>query len=165
MAGVAGWCDGTHASKLVQQRVARMQGYSGGAPVIVALEGMDCAGKSTLLEALRPRIRAARFVQPLPLPKQLMPVMSWVEERQLALWTALYDSKTLYVCDRHVAVSAPVYDEYFGRPCVCEWRAWTQYVHVVYLAVLLGELHNRYAKRGDERFDGKFVKLQACYAK
>lgn len=131
--------------------------------MIVAIEGPDLAGKSTFFERLRPLLPHAKFVNRLPAAKELMPHFNLVEERNIALWRALYDPTKLYVCDRHFTVSSPVYDSLYGRPPldVSGWK-----VFVIYLRPSLDELLRRYELRGDELFDAsRFSEALALYDK
>jgi thymidylate kinase len=118
--------------------------------MIVALEGPDCCGKTTLFRAVSGRLPGAVFVPSLPVTRELLTVMPAVEARQLALWEHLYDPSKLYVCDRHVAVSAPVYDALYCRQAPDIAQHWFREVRPVYLGVPLDELERRYALRGDE---------------
>lgn len=133
--------------------------------MILALEGPDCCGKSTLFAALRKAGKlAATYVSTMPLSKELMPVMSWVEERQVQLWRALYDPAKLYVCDRTVFTSAPVYDRLFHRPALVPPGEMQGQLLVLYMEVPLEELKRRYAMRGDVYFDAeKYERLLSIY--
>jgi thymidylate kinase len=125
--------------------------------MIVALEGPDCCGKTTLFRALAGRLPEAVFVPSLPQSKELFAVMPAVEARQLALWDCLYDPSKLYVCDRHVAVSALVYDALFCRQAPPIADQWFREVRPVYLGVPLDELERRFAGRGDEYVDASML--------
>jgi thymidylate kinase len=117
--------------------------------MIIAIEGVDCAGKTTLFNALRGRVPAV-FVPSLPLPKELWPVMPWVELRQVSLWEHLYDQEKLYICDRSVFTSAPVYDALMRRPFLLDLAPWKPRVRVLYLHLDDDEIRRRFAERGDE---------------
>lgn len=115
--------------------------------MIFALEGPDCSGKTSTFECLR--VRDAVMVPSSSIAPQLMPVMSWVEERNEALWRALHDPRRLYICDRHVAVSSRVYSRVFDRALLVDWRWWSPLIHVVYFRTPLDVLVERLRSRGD----------------
>jgi thymidylate kinase len=138
--------------------------------MLIAIEGMDMSGKTTLFRALRslPELRrtaiGVTFVPTMPLPRELWPAMHHVEVRQLALWDALYDPVKLYVCDRHVAVSAPVYDALHGRPMLVDIGPWVHRICVVYLEVPYETVQARYVTRGDQYFDpSKYAETKRLY--
>jgi thymidylate kinase len=120
--------------------------------VIFALEGPDRCGKTTVFELLRDKLPEACFVPPIPLPSQLMPVMSYVEQRQAFIWEALYDPKRIYVCDRHFTVSSYVYDSLFGRPHSVDLTPWIPRVRMIYFLCPVQELKRRHLETGDPHF-------------
>jgi len=122
--------------------------------MLVALEGVDCVGKTTLFGELRPLLKA-KFVPSLPLPSELWPVMPWVELRQVSLWEHLYDPDQLYVCDRSVFTSAPVYDALMERPLLFDPSKWASEVRVLYLQLGDVGLARRFAERGDAHITAK----------
>lgn len=134
--------------------------------MILALEGPDCCGKTTVYEELERRWKGQPdwcFVPRLPNSKALMAVMPEVELRQAALWCALHDPRRLYVCDRHVCVSAPVYDAVYGRPCHVDGML-VEHIRAVYFEVPGAELLRRYKQRGDDLFDAEnYGKLKREY--
>lgn len=130
--------------------------------MIVAIEGPDCSGKTTLFNALVGKV-AACFVPGLPLDPRLLPVMDAVEERQIALWGALYDPAQLYICDRSVFVSGVVYAKLYNRP-VPDVSAWISRVRVLYMCTLPQVLMERYKERGDSLFDAaNFDRIRKLY--
>jgi thymidylate kinase len=118
--------------------------------MILAIEGPDCCGKSTLVELLKPHFPRAVFCGGLPLPSPLMPVMSYVEVRQEALWRQLYDPQKLYIADRSFTVSAQVYSRYFKRPLLFDPTPWIREQFIVYINVPTRVLESRMRERGDE---------------
>lgn len=125
--------------------------------MIVALEGPDCSGKTTLWNALKACVVDARFIPKLSISKELLPHMKLVQQREAEMWESLYQRNTLYICDRHFAVSAPVYDQLYGRERV-DYSKWYHEVRVVFLATPLDELERRFAQRGDESIDMEQLK-------
>lgn len=131
--------------------------------MIYAVEGPDLAGKSTLLAELRKRVPAV-YVHSMPLTKGLFQHFSDVEARDEALWWALHDPEVDYVCDRHVAVSGPVYDRVHNREEKVQWQRWVPHIHVLYLDIGKSELLRRMERRGDEFFDSsRYDKLLLEY--
>jgi thymidylate kinase len=116
---------------------------------IVALEGPDRAGKTTLFNALRGRVDAV-FVPSFPSSKELLPLMPLVDSRQIMLWEALYDPSKFYICDRTPFVSGPVYDKLYGRRSVISMKLLSE-LHVFYLRLSAEELCRR--NREDALFD------------
>lgn len=121
--------------------------------MMLALEGADRSGKTTLWEALKLHLPDARFVPRLPLSTELLRVLRAVEDRTTALWEAVYDPSTLYVCDRSFTVSGPVYDRLYGREARELSDLWVERTRVVYVEVPLSELRRRYNATGDDLFD------------
>lgn len=122
--------------------------------MIVSIEGPDKAGKSTLVAELKRQLGSylwARFVQ-VQLYPELMPHMSLIEQISLDHWTSMYDPNKLYICDRSVFVSAPVYGELYGRPKL-DLTEWMPRVRVIYIDVPTAELQRRYEAVGDTMFD------------
>lgn len=118
--------------------------------MILAIEGPDKSGKTTLWRALKAALPSATFVGRLPLPPALFPVMASVELRDSVLWEALYDGSKLYVCDRHLAVSGRVYDAFYGRETLFDWRPWVGRTLVAFLRVDEAVLRERCRTEGDE---------------
>jgi thymidylate kinase len=84
--------------------------------VMFSIEGPDRCGKSTLIQELR-RIYAdtAIYVPSIPVARELIPYMGYVEERQLQLWEALCDLYRTYITDRNIFVSSYVYGRMHNR--------------------------------------------------
>lgn len=118
--------------------------------MILAIEGPDCSGKTTLFKALK-WMPSYVFVPSLPFDSELKPVMHIVEKRQAAVWKYLYNKRVSYICDRHFSVSSVVYDILYNRP-VFDASEWEPEVRVIYLSVPLEELQKRYSIRGDKHF-------------
>jgi len=121
--------------------------------VIIALEGPDRCGKTTLFNALKKELRDTAFVPSLPYGKELLPVMQYMEARAEALWRALYDPSRVYVCDRCFAFSNVVYGALYGREQLCDVSGWLPELRILYIDVPLKELERRYAEVGDDMFD------------
>lgn len=114
--------------------------------MLVAVEGPDCAGKTTLWNKLRERIHA-HFVPSLSPSLALMSFAPELELRDLAFWKAVYCENALYVCDRHVSVSSQVYAALYNRKAP-DIGAWRSQAHVLYLRPSIDILLSRMA---DER--------------
>jgi hypothetical protein len=99
--------------------------------MLVALEGPDRVGKTTLFDALQGRIDAV-FVPCIPMAAELMPFVDLLEPRTVALWKALYDPSKLYISDRCPFVSNIVYAQVYGRS-PRSYPDWYEEVSPVYL--------------------------------
>lgn len=119
--------------------------------MIIAIEGADCVGKTTLWRRLyefpafdtSSRVRFPRF---LSMGAQLWPYAEQVETRDAALFASMYDPERVYVCDRFFAVSGPVYAEAFGR-AMPNYRSWRSDIKVVFLDAPLDTLLLRLQRR------------------
>jgi thymidylate kinase len=120
--------------------------------MIIAVEGPDRAGKTTLFEAIRASGFIARYVPNVPTPLSLLPHMLEVQRRADNLWRALYDPSIKHVCDRHLAVSSQVYDRLFGREPL-DVSFWREKIRVVYMRPSLETLLARWTP--DEQSDPK----------
>lgn len=116
---------------------------------IVAIEGPNLSGKSTLVRELMESYPKFALVPGLPLREELLPVMAAAEERSLALWEALYDPRRVYLCDRHPAVSEAVYSQLNCRKSARISPEWHNRIFLVYLRPSLAELNRRLLARGD----------------
>lgn len=128
--------------------------------MIYALEGPDCSGKSSLYAEVHRQLLSMEigWVPSLSCSEELLPVMPAVMRRHAQLWEALYDPRRLYVCDRHFAVSGPVYDAYYRRSAL-DVSEWYSRVRVLYVDVPLDELYRRQEATGHSPFDFKRLKL------
>lgn len=116
--------------------------------MILAIEGPDKSGKTTLWNALKGRLPGNPwFVGQLPPADGFWPE---AELRQEALWSYLHDPAKLYVCDRFFAVSSPVYDRLFKRRTLIAPELWRPRVLVAYVDVPLAELWRRHSAEPDE---------------
>lgn len=120
--------------------------------MIIAIEGPDRSGKSTLFEQLRRSLQWARFVPSLPMSPALFKHIAEVEARQACLWEALYDSRQCYICDRSLFVTGLVYDRIYGRPSM-DIELWRPQIRVLYVEVPVEELQRRHAATGDPLFE------------
>lgn len=131
--------------------------------MIVAIEGPDCCGKTTLWNALRDCVEGAKFVPRMHVTPALFPYMRDLTLRDVGLWEALYDPTQVYICDRSPFFSAKVYDRLYGREPL-DLSKWDDVVRVLYVRVPIEELRRRYAIRGDDLFDeGRFERLLQLY--
>lgn len=123
--------------------------------MILAIEGPDASGKSTLYDALQLQCPKWTFIPRKPATKELLQVMHLWEEQQVLLWSALYNPQLTYVCDRFVMVSGPVYAGLRGQKFALQEHFLREFVHVMYIQLSLDELMKRHALRGDKLFDAK----------
>ena len=133
--------------------------------MILALEGPDRAGKTTIFHRLAGYFPGVRLVPGAPLQACLLPHMAAVEERNSFLWQHLWDGGNT-LCDRHFSVSGQVYDELYGRKPNIDYRCWHHRVVPVYFDVPIAELERRHAATGDDLFDVKrYEEVCKLYAK
>jgi hypothetical protein len=122
--------------------------------MLVAIEGPDRAGKTTLFQELRKLVGAVRsdivFVPALPMEASLLANMAAVERRTEYLWRQLYDPGLTYICDRHVSISAWVYDRLYGREQL-DVSYWYSKVRMLYVYTSTDIMRGR----PDELFDAK----------
>lgn len=116
--------------------------------MIVAIEGPDCAGKSSLFGALKGRIAATFFRYPAVSRDDFTERITELEERDLYFWEQLYDPGRLYISDRFTAVSSMAYARMYGRRSV-DCKPWVPELRVLYLRVPAVVLQARLARRGD----------------
>jgi len=127
--------------------------------MIIAIEGADGVGKSTLWERLYDmlprkipaRFRRVRFVSYPPLGS-LWQMIEHVEAREAAVFDQLYDPGALYLMDRFFAVSGPVYATAFQRT-IPDYRKWLPELVTIHLSCPLSELQKRIAARGDDQVE------------
>jgi thymidylate kinase len=114
--------------------------------MILALEGPDGSGKTTMFRALRdfdeqcsgcssPACFNGKvtFVDFPSMGAKLWPFAQQIEDRDVKLFSSLYDSSKTYITDRFFATTGPVYARAFNRP-IPDYEVWWPRVHVIYLA-------------------------------
>lgn len=120
--------------------------------MILAIEGPDRVGKTTVFEELRLRMRGPVFVPNVPFDARLMPVIDLLQDRTIALWEALYDRTRFYVCDRVPFVGNIVYAHVYGRR-VPSYPKWEAEIRVVYLRATSEVLRTRPADPLPQNYD------------
>lgn len=111
---------------------------------IIAIEGADKCGKSTLFAQLLGVMVRPKFIQLPSFGKDRMHIASNLALRDLELWEAFYDPKQLYICDRHVIISDAVYSQLYKRPRLRESPLKTE-ISVLYLDIAVKELKHRHS--------------------
>lgn len=130
--------------------------------MIVAVEGPDCSGKTTLWEALQGKVEAI-FVKRPPLTPEQMSRARELELEDLELWEREHDPSGLYIADRHTAVSALAYGALYGREPL-DTSSWVPRLRVVYLRPTAAQLRARLLERGDSIADPeRAAELLAAY--
>ncbi len=76
--------------------------------MIIALEGPDCCGKTTLFESLKGRVNAI-FVPKIPRSTE---AEDWAHYNTMR---AMYDPERLYIFDRSIFVSGQIYRQLAGK--------------------------------------------------
>lgn len=118
--------------------------------MILAIEGPDGSGKSTIFRALRAFDEQTpgyfngkiTFVDFPSMGAKLWPFAQQIEDRDVKLFSSLYDASKTYITDRFFATTGPIYARAFDRP-VPNYEVWRPRVHVIYLAAPLDILVDR----------------------
>lgn len=126
--------------------------------MLIAIEGCDRAGKTTLFEQLKPMLPFATFVSGGPFAIEFKPIARLVEERDVRLWSQLYDRSKVYVADRCPFVSNVVYAEVYGRPPV-SYPEWDSELRVLYLRPSIEVLK----ARGHDDWNPDFARERGVY--
>lgn len=126
--------------------------------MLVAIEGCDRAGKTTLFEQLRPLLPFATFVPSTPCDPRLKPVMREVEIREVRLWESLYDASRVYIADRCPFVDNVVYATVYDRGPV-SYPEWRNELRVLYLRPTVEELQSR----GGDPWDPDYSREREIY--
>lgn len=117
--------------------------------MIIAIEGVDCAGKTYLFDRM-----ADAMLGSIPVTRRPATQVTMLNMRELTLtiqhlWTCMYDPERVYLCDRFFAVSSPVYDRLYRRPEL-DFSPWYKCTYVILLDPSVSKLKERYKARGDE---------------
>jgi thymidylate kinase len=114
--------------------------------MILAIEGPDCSGKTTLFNSLN--LNAIK-IPSIPLVPGEMQIYASVEKKLLSLWEAMYSPKKVFLCDRSMFVTSTVYSLLRGRE-VLDFSKWYKEVAIVYLDVPEEILISRHDTRGEK---------------
>lgn len=132
---------------------------------IVAIEGPDKCGKSTLFQALKQLEWPVppQFIETPSYGKERMHVAAELSLRELEMWETFYRPDTLYVCNRHVLVTERVYSWLYNRKVLRS--SWLQEeVLVAYLDVPVEELQRRHSLCREEIQDpSKYETVRHIY--
>lgn len=129
--------------------------------MILALEGPDRAGKTSVFELLKPHLPDARFVPSLSMPEGVPPGL--LVSRLAQLWEVLYEPKKLYVCDRSLFVSGPVYAKVLSSEFLYNWRQWVPRLRVVYIDTLDALIEARCRATGEYFSLHRLHQVRECY--
>lgn len=80
--------------------------------MIIAIEGQDGSGKSTVIEHLKKRFRGAYFIQFPETPKQYIESIDILEPFVFSLFEQMYEPRSVYITDRFFSVSSRVYSRF-----------------------------------------------------
>ena len=132
--------------------------------MIIAIEGVDCAGKSWLFNSVAEELPGVVQVPRLLATPSTMHCMREITRSLVHLWSCVYDPERVYLCDRFFAVSSPVYDRLYRRPEL-DFSSWYKCTYVILLDPSVAKLKERYKARGDEltTFDN-IVKAKQLYS-
>lgn len=114
--------------------------------MIIAFEGPDGAGKTTLFNLARNQFLGI-YVPKRVFPAHLEPFLEELDQFTLPLWRALRDTKMRVFTDRCMWVSSPVYSNMYDRPMhdLCT-EEFIRDLFVVYVRVPAEELVARNAQ-------------------
>lgn len=129
--------------------------------MILALEGPDRAGKTSVFDALKGCVDAV-YVPSLSLPDGVPAGL--LVSKLAELWEQLYDDSRLYVCDRSLFVSGPVYAALSGSEFPYDWWKWKYRVRVVYIDAPDAVLEARCVATGEPFDAARLHRLRECYA-
>ena len=77
--------------------------------MIIAIEGADGSGKSTVFNQLNRIFHGAEFIQFRGTPKEYIDNIDVLEPLMFSLFEQMYDPAKVYICDRFFGVSSRVY--------------------------------------------------------
>ena len=119
--------------------------------MIIACEGADRSGKTTLLRPLATALQA-KLITRLETSKETAKCWSYIEPVYLHLLECLYDPSITYVSDRSMTVSAQVYSAVFNRPCLIDPTPWYDRETIVYVDTPIGVLCERCRAENNDVF-------------
>lgn len=133
--------------------------------MIIALEGVDGVGKTTIFNLLKKELDlGVRFLGNQSVPPELYPHMTVIQEREIKLFESMYEINRTYLADRFFSVSEPVYANVFGRRSL-DVDAWITRTVVFYLYAPAALVQARLLKRGENLIKeyGQIVNVQLAY--
>lgn len=105
--------------------------------MIIAIEGQDGSGKSTVFNHLNRIFHGAEFIQFKETPKEYIDNIGVLEPFMFKLFEQMYDPAKVYICDRFFSVSSRVYARMRNTVSVFEdvgLDAWVMpEMHVIWL--------------------------------
>jgi len=126
--------------------------------VIIAIEGPDGSGKSTVVTHLDRLFRGAQVIQFRETPKEYIQHINILEPFMFQLFAQMYDTAKVYICDRFFSVSSRVYARIRDEKSVFDeinLDAWAMTeLHVIYLdqrVEAIWERENRPSSINDDR--------------
>lgn len=131
--------------------------------MIIALEGPNRSGKSTVFRYLQSTFAGVRYVGRVPTPVTLLKHMEYVEQMQEGLFRELYQANETYVTDRNFCVSSLVYSEYGSRPSLIDVNSWLSHLRVIYIDVPVSVLQQRNNESTQPDLQVDFVRLKRIY--
>lgn len=136
--------------------------------MIIAIEGPDGSGKSTVVTHLDRLFRGAQVIQFRSTPREYIDCIQVLEPFVFSLFEQMYDPAKVYICDRFFSVSSRVYARMrnevseFERLALDAWAL--PELHVIYLDQRVEVMLSRLAQR-DRPYDGGAYarQLRECY--
>jgi len=132
---------------------------------IVALEGPDRCGKSSMLAQLAGRVYGTVICPGLKYMEDLLApdIAPKVEARQAELWSQLYMPGRAYLLDRSFTCTPEVYSLLKNRPLLVDPEPWRKCQLIVYMEVPLEELQRRHKEAPDKFNPEGYRSLLECY--
>lgn len=118
---------------------------------IVAIEGPDKCGKSTLFAKLQNcgAFPGAKFIDAPSFKREQMCIAHILAARDLQMWELFHDPRQLYVCNRHTITSDAVYSALYCRPGLRPSPLEAD-IGVLYIDVRTEELQRRHSECKEE---------------
>lgn len=136
--------------------------------MIIAIEGCDGAGKTTVVTHLSRLLPSAMIIQFRQTPPMYLKAVDVLEPFFFSLFEQMYNPYTVYVCDRFFSVSSRVYAEINKMPFTLDGLdTWVMpELHVILLDTQPKLLLERFEQEEDRPVDeAYFQNLRTLYFK
>lgn len=134
--------------------------------MIIAIEGPDGSGKSTVVTHLSRLLPSVKILQFRHTPAAYLEYIEDLEPVVFSLFEQMYDPASVYICDRFFSVTSRVYAEGRGGECpIDDFDAWVMpELHIILLKTPLEMLITRFKPDNRPIDAGKHLeRLQSFY--